>query len=278
MTSHAPTVRAARVLALLAAAALVGGSNVPATAATPAASAAPSATIPKATSLPLRATPAVFVTPPAAAAAGPLFAYVDASGMAHFARARLDSRYSPVLDDDGATFHVPGKKDGPEHLLTWLEFSPDVLAMQPFLREAAAHTGVDADLLKAVIAVESHFNAKAVSKQGAVGLMQLTPVTADRYATAAERQQPAAQRMLDARINVLTGARMLADLTRRYGSIDVALAAWNAGEGTVRKAGGKVPEIPETEAHVHLVLELYWALLQRSMGRAAHGMQLHEAH
>jgi hypothetical protein len=259
----AKAARAARAFALVVAAAFAGGSNVPATAATPLLPAPPSA-----------AAAAPTIEP----ATGPLFAYVDASGMAHFARARLDSRYSPVLDDDGATFHVPGKKDGPEHLLTWLEFSPDVLAIQPYLREAAAHTGVDADLLKAVIAVESHFNAKAVSKQGAVGLMQLTPVTADRYATALERQQPAAQRLLDARTNVLTGARMLADLTRRYGSIDVALAAWNAGEGTVRKAGGKVPEIPETEAHVHLVLELYWALLQRSLGRAAHGMQLHEAH
>jgi hypothetical protein len=71
--------------------------------------------------------------------------------------------------------------------------------------------------------------------------------------------------MLDARLNVLTGARMLADLTRRYGGIDVALAAWNAGEGAVRRAGGRMPDIAETEAHVHLVLELYWALLQRSL-------------
>ena len=71
--------------------------------------------------------------------------------------------------------------------------------------------------------------------------------------------------MLDARTNVFTGARMLADLTRRYGGIDIALAAWNAGEGTVRKAGGQMPDIAETEAHVHMVLELYWALLQRKL-------------
>ena len=85
---------------------------------------------------------------------------------------------------------------------------------------------------------------------------------------------PAARRLLDARTNVFTGARMLADLTRRYGGIDIALAAWNAGEGTVRKAGGQMPAIAETEAHVHMVLELYWALLQRKLPRHAHGVEV----
>jgi len=80
--------------------------------------------------------------------------------------------------------------------------------------------------------------------------------------------------MLDARTNVFTGARMLADLMHRYGGIDIALAAWNAGEGTVRKAGGQMPEIAETEAHVHMVLELYWALLQRKLPRHAHGVDV----
>ena len=105
-------------------------------------------------------------------------------------------------------------------------------------------------------------------------MMQLTPATADRYSTKEERRTPAAARMRDARTNILTGARMLADLTRRYGSIEVALAAWNAGEGTVRKAGGRMPEIAETEAHVHMVLELYWALLQRNLHRHARSVQV----
>jgi len=140
-----------------------------------------------------------------------------------------------------------------------------VKSVQPWVAEAALATGVDEELLQAVIAVESNYDAKAVSPRGAVGLMQLTPDTADRYATREERRRPAAQRLLDARTNILTGARMLADLTRRYGGIDIALAAWNAGEGTVRRAGGRMPAIAETEAHVHMVLELYWALLQRNL-------------
>jgi soluble lytic murein transglycosylase-like protein len=160
--------------------------------------------------------------------------------------------------------------------LTWLEIAPEVRVHQPLLREAAKVSGVDIELLKAIIAVESGFNPRAVSPRGAVGLMQITAETADRYATPAERQRPAAQRLLEPRINVLTGARMLADLTRRLGSIDVALAAWNAGEGTVRKHGGKMPPIDETRAHVHLVLELYWALLQNSHAQNATRVKIHK--
>jgi hypothetical protein len=193
-----------------------------------------------------------------------LWGYVDGAGVAHFSATQLDSRYSQVLRETEGP-RVLNKKTGPESLLTWLEIAPEVKALQPLLNEAARATGVDEALLKAVITVESGYNARAVSPAGAVGLMQLTPATADRYGTRQERERPASQRMLDARTNVLTGARMLADLTRRYGGIDIALAAWNAGEGTVRKAGGRMPAIAETEAHVHMVLELYWALLQREL-------------
>ena len=145
------------------------------------------------------------------------------------------------------------------------------------LDEAARTTGVDEELLKAVITVESNYDARAVSRRGAVGLMQLTADTADRYATAQERLTPARERLLAARTNILTGARMLADLTHRYGGIDIALAAWNAGEGTVRRAGGRMPEIAETEAHVHMVLELYWALLQRNLPHRAPGVEVASA-
>ena len=54
-----------------------------------------------------------------------------------------------------------------------------------------------------------------------------------------------------------------------------ALAAWNAGEGTVRRNGGRMPDIAETKAHVHLVLELYWALLQRILPATAQRLQIH---
>jgi len=223
------------------------------------------------TASPTRAAPINPVVPVAGTPV--LWGYVDGAGVAHFASSRVDGRYEQVLrETDGR--RVPGKTQGTDGLLTWLEISPDVKALQPVLDEAAQATGVDEELLKAVITVESNYNPRAISPRGAVGLMQLTPVTADRYGTREERQTPAARRLLDARTNIFTGARMLADLTRRYGGIDIALAAWNAGEGTVRKAGGQMPAIAETEAHVHMVLELYWALLQRKLPRHAHGVEV----
>ena len=209
-----------------------------------------------------------------------VWAFFDSAGVMHVAPTQLDSRYRRVLGDapgGSGSEAVPGKTDRTDGLRQWLEIAPEVKALGPILRGAALEHGVDEELLKVIIAVESGFNAKAVSPRGAVGLMQITPVTADRYANATERRQPAATRLLDPRTNVRTGARMLADLTRRFGGIDVALAAWNAGEGTVRRHGGVMPPIAETRAHVHLVLELYWALLQDSHSRRATGMQVQPA-
>jgi soluble lytic murein transglycosylase-like protein len=204
-----------------------------------------------------------------------LWGYVDGLGTAHFAPNRVDARYSLVLGDAVAATPVPGKRHDPQRLITWMEIAPEVKSLQPLLREASLAHGVDAELLKAVIATESGFDGRLVSPKGARGLMQITPATADRYATRAEARVPAAQRLHDARINIHTGARMLADLQRRYGAIEVALAAWNAGEGHVRRHGGKVPPFAETRAHVHMVLELYWALLQRSQPARAMTLVAH---
>lgn len=198
-----------------------------------------------------------------------LWGYVDAAGMAHFAPRQLDARYQPVLGSVGMQ-RVPGKTDAGLALLNWLDIAPEVKAVQPWVREAAKKHGVDAELLKAIIAVESGYQRMAISPRGATGLMQIMPEAASRYATPAD-----AARLIEPRINIHTGARMLADLMRRFRSIDVALAAWNAGEGTVRRAGNRVPAIDETQAHVHLVLELYWALLQQSQPARAQRLTLH---
>jgi soluble lytic murein transglycosylase-like protein len=209
-----------------------------------------------------------------------LWVFVDGAGVAHFASQPPDGRYQLLLGDrteqasERTAGRVAGKRDAAAGLLTWLDIAPEVKIVLPWLTEAAREHGVDAELLKAVIAVESGFNAAAVSPRGAIGLMQITPPSADRYATTEERRQPAELRLLDARTNIQTGARMLADLLRRHQRIDLVLAAWNAGEGAVRRHGGELPPFEETRAHVHLVLELYWSLLQRSLGQRATGMKL----
>ena len=198
-----------------------------------------------------------------------LWGYVDAAGMAHFAPRQLDARYQPVLGSVGMQ-RVPGKTDAGLALLNWLDIAPEVKAVQPWVREAAKKHGVDAELLKAIIAVESGYQRTAISPRGATGLMQIMTEAASRYATPAD-----AARLIEPRINSHPGARRLADLMRRFRSLDVALAAWNAGEGTVRRAGNRVPAIDETQAHVHLVLELYWALLQQSQPARAQRLTLH---
>jgi soluble lytic murein transglycosylase-like protein len=205
--------------------------------------------------------------------------YVDGAGVVHLATQPPDARYQPLLGAPSGlgtapTRRVAGKSDSAAALLTWLDIAPEVRVLRPWLREAAEAHGVDATLLKAVIAVESGFDPSAVSPRGALGLMQIMPASAERYATETERQRPVDERLRDPRTNIHIGARMLADLQRRFGRIDVVLAAWNAGEGRVRRAGDALPAIAETEAHVQLVLELYWALLQRDHARRAHRFQL----
>lgn len=202
----------------------------------------------------------------AAPARAELWGYVDGDGVAHIAARPLSRQYSLVLGTPGeALGRVPGKQDGSQGLLTWLEFAPEVKSVQPFLREAAARHGVDMELLKAVIAVESGFKADATSPRGAVGLMQIMPSPGE------------ARRLQEPRANIHAGAGLLARLIKRFGRIDVALAAWNAGEGTVRRHGGGMPPIAETQAHVHLVLELYWALLQRSLPAQAQQLRIHSS-
>jgi soluble lytic murein transglycosylase-like protein len=142
-----------------------------------------------------------------------------------------------------------------------LNAAPVVRQLDPLVNEAAQASGVDPLLLKAVIAVESSYTPDAVSPRGALGLMQIMPDTANHYATPAERQRPVTERMMEPRTNVLTGARMLADLLRRFQRIDHAMAAWNAGEVAVRKSGG-LPPIGQTERHVSQVMELYWAFVR----------------
>jgi hypothetical protein len=207
-----------------------------------------------------------------------LWGYVDGNGVAHFADHQVDSRYSLVLADRGAApvaTKVPGKTHAPSSVLTWLEIAPEVKRVQPWVREASTRHGVDAELINALIAVESGFDDKALSPKGAVGLMQLMPATAQRFMAKGLEIQQVATRLAEPRTNIAVGTRVMAELLKRHRRIDLALAAWSAGEGAVQRSGGQLPQIDETRAHVHQVLELYWALLQRRHSRGAQQMRLH---
>lgn len=109
---------------------------------------------------------------------------------------------------------------------------------------AAADTGLDPALIRAVIATESAFDPTAVSPKGAQGLMQLMP------ATARELRVKNVWNPMD---NIGGGARHLARLVKRYADLSLALAAYNAGEGAVDRYGG-IPPYRETQDYVQRVL------------------------
>lgn len=135
--------------------------------------------------------------------------------------------------------------------------SDDALA-HPFsdaVRQAATTHGVDAALLRAVIGVESAWRADAVSPKGAIGLMQLMPDTARRFGTTRPAEPVA---------NLNAGTAYLRHLIDSHGSdLNLALAAYNAGEGAVRRHRG-IPPYAETQAYVPRVLAAYARLKEQS--------------
>ena len=117
------------------------------------------------------------------------------------------------------------------------------------VREAAERNNMDPALVKAVISTESGWNPNAVSRKGAVGLMQLIPETARRYGV---------NNSFDPAQNVEGGTEYLKDLLARYnGDLNKSLAAYNAGERTVDLNGG-VPAILETQRYVRKVTDAYF--------------------
>jgi len=117
------------------------------------------------------------------------------------------------------------------------------------IAEVANRYEVPEALLHAVITIESVYDPDAISRAGAVGLMQLMPATARRYGVY-NRRNPAA--------NLSGGTRYLKDLLIRFDNdIELALAGYNAGETAVEKYGNQIPPYDETQEYVRKVLKLY---------------------
>jgi len=124
--------------------------------------------------------------------------------------------------------------------------SDAVLASRPYanlIATLAAANEVDARLVHAVIEQESNYEARARSKKGARGLMQLMPDTARQYGV---------RNAYDPQANLEAGIRHLKDLMSRL-ELSTALAAYNSGEATVKRYGG-LPPYPETQTYVRNIL------------------------
>jgi hypothetical protein len=127
--------------------------------------------------------------------------------------------------------------------------SPEKSQFNDLITEVAARYQVDERLVHAVIQTESAYNAKAVSPAGAVGLMQLMPGTAERYGVA-DRRDPVQ--------NIHGGTRYLRDLLDMFRpNVDLAIAAYNAGENAVLKYNYTIPPYSETQNYVRQVLARY---------------------
>jgi soluble lytic murein transglycosylase-like protein len=117
------------------------------------------------------------------------------------------------------------------------------------IEQAAARHSVDPNLVRALVKVESNFNPNAVSNKGAMGLMQLMP----RTASGLRVNNP-----FDPQQNVDAGVRHLKQLLNNFnGDVRLSLAAYNAGEGAVKRNRG-VPHYGETQNYVKRITELYW--------------------
>jgi len=126
----------------------------------------------------------------------------------------------------------------------------------PHVRAAAEKYEIPAALIKAVMAAESAFNPRAVSRKGAQGLMQLMPDTA---------RELAVRDVWDPAQNIDGGARYLRKLWTQYdGDLFRTLSAYNAGPEAVRRARGSIPNIAETQDYVRRVLALYQAYIGSS--------------
>jgi len=121
--------------------------------------------------------------------------------------------------------------------------------LAPMIERAAAENALQPALIHAVVRAESAYRADAVSSKGAVGLMQLMPGTAERYGVL-DRYDPAQ--------NLRGGSTYLRDLLEMFDNdLELALAAYNAGENAVIRYGNKIPPYRETQGYVRKVIDFY---------------------
>ncbi len=172
-----------------------------------------------------------------------VYRYVDENQVIHLTNVPVNSRFKLLI-----------KEKLPQSDSKLLPVSR--AQYEAVIMETANKYGVDCDLVKAVIKVESNFNSKAVSKKGAKGLMQLMPQTASMLGV---------NDCFHPQTNIDGGIRHLSYLLGVYNNnLFLALAAYNAGERAVAKYAG-IPPYAETKTYVRLVLDNYEIYKRKSM-------------
>jgi hypothetical protein len=199
-----------------------------------------------------------------------IWGYVDESGRSHIATEKLDDRYQ-LFFKGGVRVDPPDARDVAAALdaKTREEFrntplfqrmtnQPNATRFEPLIQQYAKLHKLDPALVKAVIAVESAFQPDAVSPKGALGLMQIIPDTGERYGIVSDRKRTVVQKLLDPATNLQIGTRHLRALLGQFAQdLELALAAYNAGEQTVERYARTIPPFAETRQYVKLVQKFY---------------------
>lgn len=222
-----------------------------------------------------------------------VWGFIDDKGVAHFAAERVDARYE-LFFKGGESFDTQqglvsknGSKNGPKNaangtndvqatenaaslavkdkvnskIQAYFDVSPSFKAVRHHMRDAAKTHRIDFELLQALIVAESGFDPLAVSPKGAVGLMQLMPETAKRFGVNSDITKTVEQKLRDPKTNIAAGTKYLRVLINMFpGKLELAVAAYNAGEGAVQKYGNKIPPYKETQNYVKTVMQNYQAL------------------
>lgn len=188
-----------------------------------------------------------------------IYAFVDDHGVRHVTNVPNDPRYrlvmrTPVMRPTYRKLPTASSKN-------YTSYSPSRQAGKPFgidhtnrqrfaqdIAHIASKYQLEAALIHAIISAESAFNPTAVSSAGAMGLMQLMPATAERFGV----HDP-----FDPVANIQGGARYLRFLLDEFQNLNLALAAYNAGEGAVMRYGNTIPPYEETQTYVSRVLRFY---------------------
>tara|TARA_Y100001934_G_C12218501_1_gene709568 strand:- start:196 stop:840 length:645 start_codon:yes stop_codon:yes gene_type:complete len=187
-----------------------------------------------------------------------LYIYTDKEGIIHITNIPKDTPAPPPPKEVTAK-----KKKKTENTFSWKDelgvlrrvHKVGIAKYDTLIRKAAKYYSLPPSLIKAVIAVESSFEPKAVSPAGAQGLMQLIPSTA---------QEMQVINSMDPEQNIFGGTRYLRILANQFnGDLRLTIAAYNAGPGAVKRKGG-VPNYEETIKYVKRVIKLYHHYLRES--------------
>lgn len=192
-----------------------------------------------------------------AAWANQIWEFVDGNGVVHMGNVAPPAARGVIWLSQTPTVNAVKGKGSEASALRF----PGYDAAKPHLEAAALSQSLDPALVIAVAAAESAFNVKAVSRKGALGLMQVMPATAERYGVASRPASEGEHAAMEPKVNAQIGSRYLADLLRMFdGDKELALAAYNAGEGAVIKYGRQIPPYPETQQYVAKVMRFYQTL------------------